>query len=176
MSSDCDRVGVRAPLTSRERESAVRACCACVRECSSACLPACECVRERVCSCARLPVRVCMCVWCAVAGLLEERSTFVFDFSFRSARFDVQECSSIGKGRQEPRYRVSSTCVPQMYYTYVAKQGEHCSQNNTLLLQCSHFSVQLISSASTNPHRTLLSRSPCVHVSVCVCMRISCSL
>lgn len=63
---------------------------------------------------------------------------------------------------------MSSTCVPQMYYKYVAKQGEHCSQNNTLLLQCSHFSVQLISSASTNPHRTLLSRSPCVHVSVCV--------
>lgn len=110
----------------------------------------------------------CVCVWCAVAGLLEERSTFVFDFSFRSARFDVQECSSRGKASQEPRYRVSSTCVPQMYYTYVAKQGEHCSQNNTLLLQCSHFSVQLISSASTNPHRTLLSRSPCVHVSVCV--------
>lgn len=113
-----------------------------------------------VCLCVRV------CVWCAVAGLLDERSTFVFDFSFRSARFDVQECSSRGKARQEPRYRVSSTCVPQMYYTYVAKQGEHCSQNK-LLLQCSHFSAQLISSASSNPHRTLLSRSPCECVYVC---------
>lgn len=37
--------------------------------------------------------RVCV----AVAGLLEERSTFVFDFRVRSARFDVQECSSKGK-------------------------------------------------------------------------------
>lgn len=151
---------------SRERECCT--CVLCVCERVLVCLPACECVRERVCSCARLPVRVCMCVWCAVAGLLEERSTFVFDFSFRSARFDVQECSSRGMARQEPRYRVSSTCVPQMYYTYVAKQGEHCSQNNTLLLQCSHFSVQLISSASTNPHRTLLSRSPCMYICVCV--------
>lgn len=121
-----------------------------------------------VCLCVRV------CVWCAVAGLLEERSTFVFDFSFRSARFDVQECSSRGKARQEPRYRVSSTCVPQMYYTYVAKQGEHCSQNK-LLLQCSHFSVQLISSASTNPHRTLLSRSPCVYICtrMCVCVYLA---
>lgn len=83
---------------SRERECCT--CVLCVCERVLVCLPACECVRERVCSCARLPVRVCLCVWCAVAGLLEERSTFVFDFSFRSARFDVQECSSRGKARQ----------------------------------------------------------------------------
>lgn len=131
MSSDCDRVGVRASLTSLERvlytSVCLHACCACVRE--SARLPVCTYVCERV--------AVYMCVCCAVAGLLEERSTFVFDFSFRSARFDVQECSSRGKAKQEPRYRVSSTRVPQMY---VAKQGEHCSQNK-LLLHCSHFSA-----------------------------------